>query len=205
MPAESTETSRILERLRACLAVRPPGEIVGDEQTTVVNYLIVCWDNLDGSDAGGMMADKLFGRTERLHWALPVLTFTIERHGARMRGSTRAELQKWEVDVERGAAGIVGSSWRQLEPMDARLDIKGLAANVAAWIVEGRQDDPRLKWANPTRVRIQMGATIRGTNAQTTASRSKRFTAALEQILKPKGWLRIRVGSHRIFERTTPE
>ena len=45
-----------------------------------------------------MWASKL-GRMEKVEWQPPYLTFSIERHGATVKGSTRAELQNWQVDT----------------------------------------------------------------------------------------------------------
>lgn len=79
-----------------------------------------------------MAGSKFFNRkgplTEDLQWNPPVLNFRIERHGARARGSTRAELQTWEIDVIQATAKIVATGHRQLEPMDARLDVNPRAS-----------------------------------------------------------------------------
>ena len=70
-----------------------------------------------------------------------------------MLGSTRAELQTWEIDVIHGTARIAATGHRQLEQMDARLDVKPLAGETAAMIVDGRES-PWLKWASPNSVSV---------------------------------------------------
>jgi hypothetical protein len=64
--------------------------------TDLDRLLAASWDEFTG-DAGGMEGDKLLGRIEDVTWQPPKFTFTIERHGGTLMGSTRAELQDWEV------------------------------------------------------------------------------------------------------------
>jgi hypothetical protein len=84
--------------------------------------------------------------------------------------------------------------------MDARLDVKSLAAETAKMILEGREV-PQLKWTKPTRVRVLTGEIIPATVRRTTSGRRRRFALALETLLSPAGWQRIDAGSHLIFER----
>lgn len=196
-----------LENPRARLASMPSGKVVASQDAHgIAGDLAQCWDELTGSNDGGMAGDKLFDRkgprTDDLQWNPPVLKFQIERHGGRVLGSTRGELQTWEISVIQATARIVATSHRQLEPMAARLDVNSLATETAAMIVEGRES-PWLKWSSPTRVRIVSGEVVPATNRQTTTGRRKRFGAALEDLLRPQGWRRIRSGSHLVFERTT--
>ena len=65
----------------------------------------------------------------------------LERHGGTVLGSTRAEVQHWEVDPRAATARVVRSTHRQLHPMAARLDVRQLAAEVAALILSGANDD----------------------------------------------------------------
>ena len=62
-----------------------------------------CWREFTGSASERMHAGKL-GRMEAVRWDPPVLSFTIERHGAMSGGSTRAELQQWRIDLDRKTA-----------------------------------------------------------------------------------------------------
>jgi hypothetical protein len=189
-----------IELLRARLVSVPPGQLIGKAATDVEALLAQSWDDIDGSDDGGMRGYKLVGRTEDLHWIPPVLSFRIERHGGFVLGSTRAELQTWAVDLTRNAAEIVGTGRRQLVAMGARLNVTPLAAETAAMILQGC-DATRLKWPNPSRVRVLVSEIIPTTNKQTTEGRRQRFAAALEQHLAPNGWRRVRAGTHLVFER----
>jgi hypothetical protein len=83
-----------LDRLRAHLATIVPGKIT--DTTDLEPLLAACWGEFSG-DYGGMEGYKLLGRIEDVTWGPPTLTFTIERHGGTVMGSSRAELQHWEV------------------------------------------------------------------------------------------------------------
>src|SRR4051812_47015376 len=101
-----------MDNLKKHLAKFTPGRISETEE--IESLLAPCWDDLDGSDEGGMDGDKLLGRMEKVVWSPPVLTFVIERHGGTVNGSTRAELQHWTVDLDAGTAEIAESKTRQL-------------------------------------------------------------------------------------------
>jgi hypothetical protein len=189
--------------LRGRLASVPTGLLTDQDARDVESCLASCWGDFVGADAGGMEAHKLIRRIENLRWAPPVLEFRIERHGGAVCGSTRAELQTWSVDISLKTAKIVHEGRRQLVAMDARLDVRPLAAETATMISEGCQD-PRLKWSGPDRVRVLTAEVIPATNKQTTAGRRGRFVAALGKLLAPHGWRQIQAGSHTIFEKNAP-
>jgi hypothetical protein len=136
-----------------------------------------------------MAAYKLSGRTEGLEWKPPMLTFNIERHGGFVNGSTRAEVQKWEVDLDHETASLKGNGRRQIIPMDRRMDVTAIAAEIAT-IINEQREDRRMKWLAANRVRILTGEVIPATNRQTTTSRRKRFALELERLLLPLGWRR---------------
>jgi hypothetical protein len=122
-----------LDQLRKYLPGVGHGRLREAEIREVECQLSGCWSDLQGSGNGGMTADKLVGRTEAMEWNRPTLTFKIERHGALMEVSSRAELQTWEIDVVRGIATLVAATGRrQIYPMAARLDVKPIAAEIAA-------------------------------------------------------------------------
>ena len=85
-----------------------------------------------------MQGYKLLGRTEAVSWERPVLRFVIERHGGAAFGSTRAELQRWEVDtIDEQLGRHRRPQQRQLRPMASRLDVRcPLARRIVAAIVE---------------------------------------------------------------------
>lgn len=189
-----------LTQVRDYLAGVQPGE-VSDEQVDALEIMLSkCWDHLAGSDQGGMRHFKLVGRVEKMTWIPPSLGFEIERHGAMANGSTRAEIQCWNVDLNRGNAELVATRKRQKLPMAERLDVKPIAAEIAASISNGREDR-RIKWRGENHVRVLVSDVIPATNQWTTSSRRKRFAAELERVLGPLGWQRKPAGSHLVFER----
>src|SRR4051794_23218609 len=132
-------------RLRELLAPLGPGSM--SETTELERSLACCWDEFDGSAEGGMEGDKLLGRMESVGWQPPVLTFVIERHGGIVRGSTRAELQHWSVNLDDATATLSRTGHRQLEPMSPRIttsEMRERAGRLAELIVNGR-DDERLR------------------------------------------------------------
>lgn len=116
----------------------------GTDRSTIEKLLAASWDGLNGDD-GGMAGYKLLNRMENVSWRRPVLSFSIERHGGTVMGSTRAELQHWEVDVEKQTATIVKVGHRQLSPMAERVYIKPLAGELLDAIRSGKKDE-RLAW-----------------------------------------------------------
>jgi hypothetical protein len=78
---------------------------------------------------------------------------------------------------------------RQLEPMQARLDVRPLAEEVATLVVAG-QEDERLKWYEDGRVQVVVGKILPGRSGpkQTVAGRRKRYRAALKVRLAEQGW-----------------
>jgi hypothetical protein len=190
-----------LAQIRRYLEAVKPGKVPDEKLREVEGLLLKCWDRLSGSDAGGMTASKLIGRTEEMEWIPPALNFKIERHGALVNGSSRAEVQCWRVDLDRENAELVDTRRRQKLPTAKRLDVKPIAAEIAALINDGREDK-RIKWRAASRARIVVSEVIPATNQQTTSSRRKRFAAEVERLLVPFGWKRKNAGSYLVFERS---
>jgi len=136
-----------------------------------------------------MAASKLHERMESVEWSPPHLQFTIERHGGTVHGSTRADLQRWDVNVQRGTATLIAGGVRQLRKLQRRLDVTPLADTIAALVLAGA-DDPRLHWSADRRgVQVQIARVIPAASAsQTITSRRKRFRVALDEKLKTVGW-----------------
>jgi hypothetical protein len=153
--------------------------------------LAAVWDDL-GGDQGGMTGDKLIGRMEQVEWNAPLLTFTIERHGGTVLGSTRAELQHWIIDLDHRTATCRSTGHRQLSPMAKRVDVSPIAEEVAGKIVNGEADD-RLHWCGDERVRVEMSRIFpdRSGFKQTVQGRRKRFREALMERLCPRGWVHL--------------
>ncbi len=172
----------------------PPGPIADSSQLSEV--LASCWHELKKANDGGMAGYKLRGRMEFIAWHPPLLAFTIERHGGTVLGSKNGELQHWSVDLQEMSASF-GSSVRRLHANGKRLDVKPIAAEIAAMIFAGT-DDPRLKWRDDNSVRIQIDEVIPadGLAKDTVSCRRKRFRTALTQKLGEAGWSEVRANSY---------
>jgi hypothetical protein len=160
--------------------------------------LAASWHEFDGGDAQGMAGDKLHGRMNDVVWVPPLLTFTIERHGGTVHGSSRAERHEWTLDVHARTADGVRIGHKQLRPMARRLDVRPLAELVARLILD-RQVDNRLRWENDGSVRVQIGKILPAGSAvqQTLQGRRKRFSKALDGLLVRAGWQCVRPNVHR--------
>lgn len=136
-----------------------------------------------------MHAGKL-GRMEGMRWEPPVLNFTIERHGAMIMGSTRAELQRWRVDLDHKTTRCERNrSYRQILPRAGAVRIEPIAREVAESILAGRADE-RLKWQGEETVRVLMTKIFPHDSGymQTVTERRKRLRAALQTLLADGGW-----------------
>ena len=69
------------------------------ETDTLEKLLARCWDEFSGGDEQAMEAYTLIGPLEDVNWTPPNLTFVIERHGASVYGSARAEPHKWTLGI----------------------------------------------------------------------------------------------------------
>lgn len=182
--------SDALQELRDLMASTPSRE-VGDRDA-IEKLLSKCWEEIAGTQ-GGMKGEKLLRRTANMNWQPPRLTFEIERHGATVQGSSRAEIQTWDVDVDKGTA-IPSSDfrYRQLRPREAAVDVRPIATEIVALILAGKED-PRIKWRSATRVQVLMGKILPKASVvkQTLAGRRRRLRDAMDEALAPYGWKRI--------------
>lgn len=177
------------------------GQIVGKDKDNVEKLLTWHWSSLDGSTAGGMSAAKLQGRTEALVWTPPTLTFSIERHGATVLGSSRAEIQHWEVNLENATARLIKTGWRQIYPMARRMDVRPIAEEIARAILNGIEIDS-LKWISPDEVKILTSVVIPATNQQTTTARRQRLLKKILELVEPHGWRRAQTSGFPVLERS---
>jgi hypothetical protein len=185
--------------LYAHLSQIGPGDIT--DTSEVERLLAVAWDDLLRDD-GGIESYKLFNRMEYVTWTPPLLTFRIERHGATVMGSSRAEMQTWTIDVEQGTACCEAKGYRQLSPRQPPLDVKPLAEEVAALILE-YVEDARVKWIDRDTVRVNSGVILpKGSVVKMTlANRRKRFRVALAERLAPHGWVQVRANKYKLSEK----
>ena len=178
-----------LENLHTYLCRLGPGEVPFGYVSEIERLLRDCWHELEiTTDDGKLEPYKLLNRTENLAWNAPFLTFDIERHGATVLGSVYAEVHKWAINVEKGHAGLENQRRRQVHPKDARLNVKPLAQEIAALIVN-RKTDGRRRWKKGGIVYLNIGKIIPATNQQTTSGRRKRFRTELCHILQQDGWV----------------
>lgn len=185
-----------IERIRQYCASLPPGPVA--DVLTLERLLAAVWDELSGDD-GGMEAYKLLNRMENPIWNPPVLIFRIERHGGTVLGSSRAEVQEWTVDLERMTKTVKEVGRRQVGPLQPRLDVKPIVADLCNAILKGNQDD-RLKWDGTSKVKLLIGKVLPEGSAvkDTLADRRKRLRNELSRLLAPEGW---KLVSPNLYER----
>ncbi len=137
-----------------------------------------------------MHAGKLRGRMEQVAWNPPRLSFVIERHGATVNGSSRAEVQQWEINLETRTAECATVGRRQLVPLAPRLDVRPIAEEVAHLILAGDWQDSRLTWRPDGSVRVRIGMILPVGSAlrETLAGRRRRFRKSVEAELSEAGW-----------------
>lgn len=175
--------------LKNQLSALSPGEVEIAETRRVAAILAVCWRDFAGAQAEGMHEGKL-RRIEAVYWDPPALSFRIERHGAMSLGSTRAEVQRWRVDVDRRTAECErGQSYRQVRPNAGAIRAEPVAQQLAESIIAG-SSDPRLKWREKTTVCILMAKIFPYGSGymQTVTGRRKRLRAVLGTLLVEHGW-----------------
>ena len=134
-----------------------------------------------------------------MEWHPPILSFKIERHGGFVLGSSRAEMQLWNIDTANLTATVVKTSHRQMLTMAPRLNVKPIADEIRVAISEGR-DDPRIKWSGANRVRILIGEVIPKTNKQNDAGSA---STARDRIGASAETKRLERKGHWIFEKAS--
>ena len=190
----------MMKSLRDLLSNIPPGHLSDGDCLQILAELSQCWDAIPGSEVESTTADKLH-RAEDFFWISPILSFSLERHGGTVRGSSRASLHRWEVNTEKPEAWIVNTSVRQLSPKSQVMDIKKEANEIATLILNG-VDDRRVTWLEDRqRVQVNIGEVIPETNPQTTQGLRKRFRVALASLMSEANWTRKDVGNKIGFQR----
>jgi len=161
--------------------------------TSKIEILLAdCWEEFSGNEAQGMEGYKLHGRVNDVRWKPPILTFWIERHGGTVLGSSRAERHKWTLNLDKKSASCENVGYRQIRPMQRRLDVRPMAEEIAQLIIDNREDD-RLAWKKDGSVIVQIGRIVPDDSAaQTTIGRRKRFRKTLEELLGNAGWRMVR-------------
>jgi len=185
----------------------PQGAIRGASSDQIIKLLGDCWLDLEGANETSMKDWKL-SRVEDLSWNPPVLSFTIERHGATVLGSTRAELHEWTVNLSLATAHCARRGYRQLVPMARRLDVKSIAARVCDAVQQGHASNCDLVkqgivvWHGSDHVSIKHGALIpRNGYQQTIAGRRRRFRNELMKRMTTFGWRLVSAQRSMKFEK----
>jgi hypothetical protein len=169
-------------------------KIAENASPKIIELLQICWQHLDGSEENNTDSGKIY-RAENLRWSPPLLYLELERHGATVNGSSRAEVHHWAINVNRGTAQIVKVERRQLTKMSPRMDVKAKAREIADVIFHDLEH-PSIQWDdNKLVVIIAISQIIPETVAQTTQSRRKRFRVSLDSILLEQGWERKKFGN----------
>jgi hypothetical protein len=170
------------------------GAIRGAARDKIIGLLADCWQDLEGAEETSMKDFKL-ERLEDLSWNPPVLSFTIERHGAKVLGSKRGELHKWTVNPGLATAHCISGGYRQLIPTAPKLDVQSIAARVCDAVQQGPASNCDLVkkgivvWHGSDRVSIMHGTLIPSDGyKQTIAGRRRRFRNDLENRMKTLGW-----------------
>ena len=162
----------------------PVGPLLGGEE-----FERMVWDEWHTFDGSRKMDGyKLLHRMENPVWQPPVLSFSIERHGGTVNGSTRAEVQNWELNVLRRTADIVSTRRRQLHAMAKRVDVKPIAQKVAKDIL-GERESKKFKRFPDGHIKIKISEVIPNDGfSQTIRGRRRRFREALRTLLVEQGW-----------------
>ncbi len=186
----------MISELGAFLQQQKPGPLSDSDE--LKDLLIREWDLFQGSREGGMEPYKLTRKLEGLDWSPPVFSFTIERHGSVCRGGSKfAQLQRWSLDVVRETARMSIAGTRLISAREPRLNVAGLAEEVAVAILAG-SIQPFLKWRTDGSVQTIPGKLIPAERlAKTTLEgRRKKFRMKLGELLGKNGWEELRTNSY---------
>jgi hypothetical protein len=182
-----------LEPLKPGSIQDQPNENPSKPGTLLERLVFECWHEFEGGDSEKMQGYKILHRMEKPIWNPPILSFTMERHGATVAGSIRADIQEWRLNIETLKADCETVGRRQVNPMDQRLNVGPIAEEIAH-LIQTHKTDERLKWNKDGSVRVLIGKIIPETVKQTTMGRRKRFRIALKESLTKVGWQEIRQG-----------
>jgi hypothetical protein len=143
-----------------------------------------------------MEAYKL-DRAEHLHWAGPVLSFKMARHGATVLGSPREHLYWWRINVADKTATLEKGTFRLVRPSAAKLS-KDEILEIVRRVCEHVQNGPPssaapgifVTWKSETEILIRSTALIPADGfKQTLAGRRKRVRSILIDEMKTIGWV----------------
>ncbi|MDX5327519.1 MAG: hypothetical protein LPK06_01845 [Marinobacter sp.] len=160
-----------------------------EETGELARLLSDVWNDLPGSHDQKTAPYKLISRPlEDVIWSPPLLLFTLERHGGTVNGSSRAELHRWEVDVERWQASILSKGRRQLTKQDKRYnpapDVEAICT-----AVRSRANADGLVYRDDGSVKVIVKDIVEARNNQTLAARRRRFRELLQNRMSEIGYV----------------
>ena len=178
------------------------GTISDDLKPRIVSLLAQCWNELTGSHETAMEAFKL-ERAEELSWDPPILSFTIERHGGTVQGSSRAELHRWSINLQEATGSCEQGGYRQLTPPARRLDVRSIVEQTCEAVQLGpASTSDVIEWKSADEISIRHGALIPDNGPkQTVAGRRRRFQRELQDRMESIGWKLVAVQRSMIFRR----
>jgi hypothetical protein len=176
-----------MKELTSLLNEMEPGPV--GNTTDLEKALALAWDDLSGLGDGGMDCWKLFDRMEKVVWQPPILSFVIERHGGTVCGSSRAERQHWNVNLDTMTAEITKTGHRQLEPMAKGVDVEPMKEEIVKKILAG-EEDQRLRWIDSGVVQVVLSRIFLDGSAykRTIEGRRRRLREAVKKELIGHGW-----------------
>jgi hypothetical protein len=121
-----------------------------------------------------------------VEWNPPMLSFTIERHGGTVMGSSRTEVQGWWVDAQAKTVYCEKVSHRQVRPMQRRIYIKPLVESILPAMRSGSENELVDKHDDGTLI-FPKGSAVR----MTLEGRRKRLREAVADVLLKEGWKRL--------------
>lgn len=198
-----------IRELAALLRNAPVGVVPAETRVEVLKILGECWAEFAGSTDSKMAYWKVVrdGGAGELAWNPPILSFTVERHGTAVLGSTRAEKQEWKLDLSKKTAHHTVIGFRQMRPTASRLNVKSIATRVCDAVRQGPNSNSDLisrgilVWKDDCIV-VRHGMLIPNDGYQMTISgRRKRFRAELTPLMGAIGWELVDVGRALTFKR----
>lgn len=194
-----------IDNLQSILNRLAPGPI--PDATEIERALANCWHEFVANDENGMEAYKLIGRMEKIEWRPPILSFSIERHGGTVLGSTRAELHHWQVNLDEMTADCSMAGQRTVGPISkpVRNNELQLVAEEIAELVRQGASDPRLIWKDSDTVHVVVEQIIPTQSgfARTVQGRRKRLRQVLEEVLAKDGWKHAGRNVFQLIKETT--
>jgi hypothetical protein len=186
-----------LTELRVTMYNLPAAPIPLEMRDRVLELVLECWFEFDSSRTGKMEPWKTRrdGGPENLTWLPPLLSFEIDRHGGTVMGSTRAERQRWTLNLDTHSAVSKTCGHRQLRPNSPRLDVGPKVRAVCAAVQRGPASASDLmaqgivEWRSDDELRVKHSKLIPDDGPrQTIIGRRKKFRAKLRNEMTAIGW-----------------